>query len=217
MIGQRLRRLGLLVGSITAVALFFTAPGAYANWSDQYPWSGTSRVGYAAGCGGFTSGNIVRNWQGVLVIGGTLSGWSQVDGAFGPNTTSATANWQTQQALGSDGCVGYYSWNKAQKGSDKVFVRFDNAWYYYPHTVFVSQYACNWGGGNCEKWYYEQPLHTGNAVMPEVFSSTGGFNCTSSFNDDLWYAYISGRGWVPWYGPGCGAISTSNYHQSSAP
>lgn len=60
--------------------------------------------------------NATCLWQKVLWANGYLSSTSDIDGDFGPQTQTATANWQAAAGLANDGSAGKASWNYAASG-----------------------------------------------------------------------------------------------------
>ncbi|GHB78650.1 hypothetical protein GCM10010377_80890 [Streptomyces viridiviolaceus] len=57
--------------------------------------------------------NATCLWQKVLWADGYLSSTADIDGDFGTQTKTATANWQSRYGLGADGSAGKNTWTKA--------------------------------------------------------------------------------------------------------
>jgi peptidoglycan hydrolase-like protein with peptidoglycan-binding domain len=117
---KRSRLAACTIGALTAGVLALSATPASASGS----YSG---LAYVYGGGVFaddwdnegivdTNDNATSNatclWQKILWADGELAA-SGIDGDFGSNTKTATANWQTKFGLSNDGSAGKDTWTMA--------------------------------------------------------------------------------------------------------
>ncbi|MBO0607485.1 peptidoglycan-binding domain-containing protein, partial [Myceligenerans salitolerans] len=89
---------------------FWDGAGALTDdFGDHYDEIGNS---LCDGCADSWDTGTVRAWQVILFVEGYIS-HTQIDGRFGPNTTSATRAYQDDHGLGVDGMVGPATWGHA--------------------------------------------------------------------------------------------------------
>ncbi|MFI2711605.1 peptidoglycan-binding protein [Micromonospora sp. NPDC018662] len=87
------------------------------DWGDEGPVSASTR----------SHSNVVAMWQMILWADGYLAR-SDVDCRFGPATTAATKQWQSDRGLVSDGVVGSKTLTRA---ATRLGVWEGEGWFYY--------------------------------------------------------------------------------------
>ncbi|MET7622475.1 peptidoglycan-binding domain-containing protein [Streptomyces sp. NPDC005408] len=121
----------LLAGTANAVpgnsgvygTTFVDGAGALTDdFGDHYSELGHSLCN---GCADTRNTDLVLMWQSILVAEGLLPA-SGIDGSFGPNTASATVNWQKRYGIPADGRVGNQTWSRAD---DRLVWQFTGDYY----------------------------------------------------------------------------------------
>ena len=97
---------GATIGSPLAIV-----PAAASDFDNDSVWSDEHNICDACSV---DDGDVVGMWQHVLWTEGYLSSFNQIDGHFGPVTTSATQAFQKTNGLTSDGVVGPNTWAEAR-------------------------------------------------------------------------------------------------------
>jgi Putative peptidoglycan binding domain len=116
-------------------------PAQHAQAAVISDWNVGDPVGYC----GIRRGQDVEFWQTILWSSQKLIGGHTMDGVFGPQTDSATRNWQGAHGLAKDGCAGYQSWSRAQFGS-----------HYLPNRV--GHMTFSHVAGPYEYWVWREPM-----------------------------------------------------------
>jgi hypothetical protein len=103
--------LAVLLVTVTALTVGLAATPAYAANGDWRTFRTTCQASWCV-----NNGNLVRLWQAVLWADGKFSSTTDIDGAFGPRSHSATRAWQNSWGADDDGEVGPITWGRAQEG-----------------------------------------------------------------------------------------------------